>query len=76
MWAILVGALLVLAGIAFIAVKEIRAGPLSKAKRPAGGIPPSLEPRSQGSILDPRRNWPGYILIVLGALLLFLGGPA
>jgi hypothetical protein len=74
MWVILLGALLVLAGIVYIAAREINAGSLSSAKRGAGGVPPSLEPRRQGSLLDPRRNWPGYILIVLGAVLLFLGG--
>jgi hypothetical protein len=73
MWTILFGALLVLAGIVYVAVMEIRAGRFSSAKRGVGGVPPSLEPRRQGLLLDPRRHWPAYILIVLGALLLLLG---
>jgi hypothetical protein len=72
----LFGALLVLAGVVFLAVQVARHGALSSKKRgfPAGA-PPSLEPRQQGGILDPKRNWPGYVLIVLGALLLLAGVP-
>jgi hypothetical protein len=73
---VLLGALLMLAGIVFIAAREIYAGRLSSAKQGAGGAPPSLEPRRQGSLLSPGKNWPGYILIVLGALLLLFGGPS
>ena len=66
------GPVLMLAGIVFIAAREIYAGRLSNAKRGVGSAPPSLEPRRQGSLFSPTRNWPGLLLILLGALLLLL----
>jgi hypothetical protein len=73
---ILLGALLVLAGVVFLAVQVMRHGALSSAKQGTGrGAPQSLEPRRQGGIFDPRRNWPGYVLIFIGALLLLTAGP-
>jgi hypothetical protein len=71
---VLLGALSMLAGIVFIAVREIYAGRLSSAKRGVGGVPPSLEPQRQGSLLNPAKNWPGYILIAAGAVILLFGG--
>ena len=72
---VLLGAFLMLTGIVFIAGREIYAGRLSSAKRAGGSVPQSLEPTRQGLLLSPGRNWLGYVLILLGALLLFFGGP-
>jgi hypothetical protein len=74
MFMVLLGALLMLAGIVFIAAGEIYAGRLSSAKRGVGGVPPSLEPPRQGSLLDPGKNWPGYVLIAVGAAILLFSG--
>jgi hypothetical protein len=70
---ILLGALFVLAGVVFLAAQAMRRGPLSSVKRDVRGVPPSLEPRRQGGILDLKANWPGYAVIALGALLLLIG---
>jgi hypothetical protein len=68
----LIGALLLFAGVVFLAIQVLRRGPLSKRSVPG----PTLEPRRQGSILALRGSWPGYLLIGLGALLLLMGVPA
>jgi hypothetical protein len=68
----LLGALLVLAGVVFLAIQVIRRGPLSSQKRGALQTAPSLEPTRQGGILDLRGNWPGYMLILIGAVLLLI----
>ena len=70
---IVLGALLVLAGLVFLAVQIIRRAPLSSEKRRWSGAPPSLDPPRQGGILDLKGNWPGYLLIVAGGLLLLTG---
>ncbi len=68
----LLGALLLFAGVVFLAVQVLQRGPLSKRSTPG----PTLEPRRQGGILAFRGSWPGYLLIALGALLLLMGVPA
>jgi hypothetical protein len=76
MVSVLLGALLFLAGVVFLAVQVIRRGPLSSEKHTFPGAEPSLEPRRQSGFLSLRGNWPGYLLILLGAILLLIGGPA
>jgi drug/metabolite transporter (DMT)-like permease len=71
----LLGALLIVAGIVFLAVQVTRHGPLSSAKRGPRGVPQSLEPRQQGPVIDVKANWLGYVLIALGALVLLTGVP-
>jgi hypothetical protein len=69
----LIGAMLLLIGVVYTAVQVLRRGPLSGETRES---PRSLEPRRQGSVLGLRANWLGYVLIVIGAALLFVGVPA
>jgi drug/metabolite transporter (DMT)-like permease len=65
------GALLVLAGVVFLAAQVIQTGPLSRGKPGS----PTLEPQRQGGIIPLRGNWLGYILIGVGALLLLADIP-
>jgi hypothetical protein len=67
----LLGALLLFAGVVFLALKVLQRGPLSKRSSPG----PTLEPRRQGRLFAPRESWPGYLLIALGGLLLLMGVP-
>jgi drug/metabolite transporter (DMT)-like permease len=75
MFSVLLGALMVIGGVVFLAINVIRRGPLSREKHPPGEEP-SLEPRRQGGILTLEGSWPGYALIALGILLLLIGIPA
>jgi hypothetical protein len=70
---LLIGAMLLLIGVVYTAVQVLRRGPLSGETRES---PRSLEPRRQGSVLGLRTNWLGYVLIIVGAALLFVGVPA
>lgn len=74
MLVIWLGAVLVLGGVLFIAVQAIWRGPLSVARwsRSAGA---TLEPRtpSAGGAFGLKANWPGFVLIALGAVLLLAG---
>jgi hypothetical protein len=65
----LLGALLLVAGVVFLAIKVLQRGPLSKRSTPG----PTLEPRRQGVLFSLRESWPGYLLIALGGLLLLNG---
>jgi hypothetical protein len=67
----LLGALLLIAGVVFLAIKVLQRGPLSKRSSPG----PTLEPRRPGSLFALSESWPGYLLIALGALLLLMGVP-
>jgi hypothetical protein len=65
---VLLGALLELAGIVFLMVRVIMHKPLATPAKSD-----SLEPAPQGGILPPTGNWPGYALVVFGAVLLLIG---
>ena len=63
------GALLVLVGVVYMARAAIWRGSLS---RPAGD---TLEPPRRGiGFLGFRANWPGILLMAIGAVLLISGG--
>ena len=75
----MIGGLLVLCGLLYMAGSAIRHGRLSDARLKQGRTP-TLEPQRRTlAFLGPKANWPGLLLIVLGAVLLIaptlLGGP-
>jgi hypothetical protein len=68
------GALLTLGGVLFLAIQPILRGRLSGVRR--------LRPTRPGNTLEPERpakgfsvksNWPGFVMIGLGAVLLLVG---
>jgi hypothetical protein len=68
------GALLVLGGILYTARSAIWRGPLSgrDSSRPTRG---TLEPRRRGlGFLGVGTNWPGFLMMAIGAVLLVAGG--
>jgi hypothetical protein len=69
-----IGGLLVLCGLVYMAGVAIFRGRLSDAHLKQGGTP-TLEPRRRTlAFLGPKANWPALLMIVIGALLLI--GPA
>lgn len=71
------GALLVIAGVLYLVRRAIWKGPLSGAD-PARtrAAPDTLEPPGRGrdiTIFALSRNWPGLVLVVLGAAFLLIG---
>jgi hypothetical protein len=72
MYFVLLGAVLELAGVVFLMVRVIQHKPLASPTSPARSD--TLEPSPRGGILPSKGNWPGYALIVLGALFLLIGG--
>jgi hypothetical protein len=79
---VMIGALLVLAGVVFMAAQPLWRGRLSSVKRPDQGIGQGLSPEGASDTLEPRRpargfgiksNWPGLAMIAVGAVLLLVG---
>jgi hypothetical protein len=71
---IFIGALLLIGGSLVMAYTAIWRGRLSGASRRASiEESTTLEPRGRSAAFDPKANWPGLALIVLGTILLFLG---
>jgi len=68
----LLGALLVLVGLVYMAWSAIRRGRMSDPAPKAGdGDKRTLEPQHRGlGFLGLKANWPGLVLLGLGALLL------
>ena len=66
------GAALVLGGVLFMAFQAIWRGPLSGARR-SRSAGATLEPRTPGGGLGLKVNWPGFVLIALGVVLLLAG---
>jgi hypothetical protein len=68
----LLGALLLLAGLVYMAWAAIRRGRMSDpATNPDDAGKRTLEPRHRGlGFLGWRANWPGLVMAALGALLL------
>ena len=65
-----IGSLLVLCGLVYMAGVAIYRGRLSDARLKQGGTP-TLEPRHRSlAFLGPKANWPALLLIAIGALLL------
>jgi hypothetical protein len=68
------GALLVLAGIIFMAAQPIRRGRLSGRRSRSETVGANtLEPRMPAAGFDLATNWPGLALVFLGAILLLVG---
>ncbi|UWU24164.1 hypothetical protein QA648_30655 (plasmid) [Rhizobium sp. CB3171] len=73
MWAILLGAILVIVGLLYL-FREALGGRLSEPYRSLQGNE-TLEPQGQGiRFLGVSRNWPGLLIIAVGVLLLVFGG--
>jgi len=73
MWAILVGAVLMIGGLLYL-FQEALSRRLSAPRQSAHGSE-TLEPRRQGlRFLGLSRNWPALMAIAAGALLLVFGG--
>ena len=69
----LIGALLVTCGVLYMAGAAIFRGRMSEPHpfpRELGG--PTLEPRHRGLGLGLKANWPGLLLVAIGALLLLV----
>ncbi|NKN01389.1 hypothetical protein [Rhizobium leguminosarum] len=73
MWAILIGAALIIGGFLFLFTSALGRKPSNPHRMPQGGT--TLEPRRQGlRFLGISQNWPALALIAIGALLLAFGG--
>jgi hypothetical protein len=78
MLVILLGALLVIGGLLYMATEALRRGRLSgtagSSARPADVRDGTLEPARHGvGFLGIAGNWPGLAMMALGALLLLFG---
>ncbi|MBX4939648.1 hypothetical protein [Rhizobium binae] len=72
MWAVLIGAVLIIGGLLFLLQATLRRRPSDPHLMPQGGV--TLEPRRQGlRFLGLSRNWPALAIIAVGALLLAFG---
>jgi hypothetical protein len=67
------GALLVGIGVVFMAAQPIWRGRLSGRQSRSAVVPDTLEPRQPGAGFGLAANWPGLVLIALGAILLLAG---
>lgn len=73
MWAILIGAALIIGGFLFLFSSALGRKPSHPHQVPQGGS--TLEPRRQGlRFLGISQNWPALAVIAVGALLLAFGG--
>ena len=74
MFLIAIGALLVIAGISFAAMRTAERGKLSDphAKIP-GHRTDTLEPRGEGRRLSMKADLPGLLLVAIGVVLIFAG---
>lgn len=71
---ILLGALLIVAGVVVAARSNVRRGRLSQAEEPVSHEPrDTLEPTGRGGRLSFRPDMPGLMLIGLGLVLLLIG---
>jgi hypothetical protein len=68
-----VGALLIFGGVLFMAAQPIFRGRLSGRRSRSGVASDTLEPRQRGGGFGLSANWPGLVLIALGAMLLLAG---
>ena len=68
------GAMLVICGVLFMAAQAIWRGRLSHARQAQSpGTGPTLEPKQRAAGFGLSANWPGFLLVGVGAVLLFLG---
>jgi uncharacterized membrane protein len=71
---IIIGALLIVSGVVLAAVRTLKRGRLSEPEQPVSHAPrDTLEPTGRGRRLSLKADLPGIGLIILGAVLLFLG---
>lgn len=74
MFLIALGALLFIGGIALAATRTASRGKLSDPHATAPGTRiDTLEPRGRGSRLSIKADLPGFALMAIGALLIFVG---
>jgi hypothetical protein len=73
MLVIWIGALLMISGVLFMAAQPIFRGRLSGRRSRSGVASDTLEPRRRGGGFGLSSNWPGFVLIALGAILLLAG---
>ena len=72
---ILLGALLLLTGVVFMVTQPLWRGRLSGGRRFRSTQPSdTLEPQRPASGFGIKSNWPGLVLIALGAVLLLAAG--
>jgi hypothetical protein len=70
----LIGTLLFFGGVLFMAYVAIWRGRLSGASRRDSTVESTtLEPKGRSAAFDPRANWPGLALIVIGSILIYVG---
>ena len=73
----LIGALLILTGIVYMAGAAIYRGRMSDPHIDPVEDAPTLEPRHRGMrFLGLKANWPGLLLVAVGAIMLLLPPPA
>jgi hypothetical protein len=73
----LLGALLIICGVLFMATQAVWRGRLSQPRQAEPTAPgATLEPRRRGGGFGLKANWPGFVLVALGAILLFVGAVA
>jgi hypothetical protein len=70
---VVIGALLVIAGIAMTALRTAGWGRLSQPKTQTSARPNTLEPTGKGRRLSLKADLPGLGMAALGAILIFAG---
>ncbi|RRI05900.1 hypothetical protein EH240_05030 [Mesorhizobium tamadayense] len=71
MTVILIGALLIVAGVVYMADAVLRRGRLSDPAPSPAKPGPTLEPRRRGlGFLGLTQNWPGLLMVAIGVVLL------
>jgi hypothetical protein len=79
---VMIGALLVFAGVMFMAAQPLWQGRLSSVKRPDERLGQGLASQEASDTLEPRKparglgikwNWPGLAMVAAGAVLLLVG---
>lgn len=71
---ILLGMLLIVAGVVMAAMSTIRRGRMSQPPELSAAVPrDTLEPTGQGKRLNLKVDLPGLAMIGLGVILLFIG---
>jgi hypothetical protein len=74
MLSVWLGVILIFIGLLFVLAQPIWRARFNAVRR-TGSAPSSvtLEPRQPAAGFDPKQNWPGIALIVLGGILLLVG---
>lgn len=70
---VVIGALLVIVGVAMAAVRTAGRGRLSQPQTKASAPLNTLEPAGKGRRLSLKADLPGLVLAALGAILIFVG---